>query len=74
MNVECEVECEKFSSGAFRDAFHVTTKQGEKWVLKKYNGKATETTLNTLKSTVENRGKPLQKTSSDAFSCKTHCQ
>ena len=54
MNVECEVECEKFSSGAFRDAFHVTIKQGEKWVLKKYNRKATETILNTLKSAVEN--------------------
>ena len=54
MNVECEVECEKFSSGAFRDAFHVTTKQGEKWVLKKYNGKATDIILNALKSTVQN--------------------
>ena len=53
LNVECEVKCEKFSSGAFRDAFHVTTKQ-EKCVLKKYNRKATDTILNTLKSNVEN--------------------
>ncbi len=54
MNVECEVECEKFSSGAFRDAFHVTTVHGEKWVMKKYNETATNTILNTVKSTVEN--------------------
>ena len=54
MNVECEVECEKFSSGAFRDAVHVTTKHGEKRVLKKYKGKAADTILNTLKSTMEN--------------------
>lgn len=33
MTVECKVESVKFSSGAFRDAFHATTVHGDKWVL-----------------------------------------
>ena len=40
MNIDCEVEGDRFSSGAFRDAFHVSTKHGQKWVLKTYNQKA----------------------------------
>ena len=40
MNVDCEVEGGRFSSGAFRDAFHISIKHGEEWVLKTYNQKA----------------------------------
>ena len=54
MNVECRVESEKFSSGAFRDAFHATTVHGDKWVIKTYNQKAKNTISETVKSTVEN--------------------
>ena len=53
MNVDCEVEGDRFSSGAFRDAFHVSTKHGQKWVLKTYNQKAKNTIVDTLNSTVE---------------------
>ena len=54
MTVECKVESVKFSSGAFRDAFHATTVHGDKWVLKTYNQKAKNTISETVKSTVEN--------------------
>ena len=54
MNVECKVESVKFSSGAFRDAFHATTADGDKWVIKTYNQKAKNTIRETIKSTVEN--------------------
>ncbi|XP_078350666.1 myosin heavy chain kinase B-like [Oculina patagonica] len=54
MNVECEVESEKFSSGAFRDAYHATTVHGDKWVIKTYNQKTKNTISDTVKSTVEN--------------------
>ena len=43
MTVECKVESVKFSSGAFRDAFHATTVHGDKWVLKTCNQKAKNT-------------------------------
>ena len=54
MSVECKLESVKFSSGAFRDAFHATTLHGDKWVLKTYNQKAKNTISETMKSTVEN--------------------
>ena len=54
MTVECKVESVKFSSGAFRDAFHATILHGDKWVLKTYNQKAKNTISETMKSTVEN--------------------
>lgn len=47
------VESEKFASGGFRDAFLGVSKDNEKWVVKKYHGKAANTITGTLNSTIE---------------------
>jgi hypothetical protein len=49
------VENEKFASGAFRDAFRVTSEGVNKkqWVIKKYNDNAKTTIVTTLASTIE---------------------
>ena len=56
---EVFVETQKFSSGAFRDAFHATTcnkagrtQQGQ-WVVKTYNNKAVETIEDKINSSIE---------------------
>ena len=54
MSAECKVERDKFDSGAFRDAFHATTVDGAKWVIKTYNKKAKNTITDTLKTTAQN--------------------
>ena len=47
------VDAQKFSSGGFRDAFLGVTKDKEKWVIKKYHGRAVNTITGTLNSTLE---------------------
>lgn len=61
VEVVCNVEKEKFSSGGFRDAFHatlannsVTEHLGNEWVVKSYNAKAVASITGTMQSTVEN--------------------
>ncbi|CAB3994281.1 Hypothetical predicted protein [Paramuricea clavata] len=47
------VETDNFSSGGFRNAFLRVSKDKDKWVIKTYNDKATDTITGTEESIVE---------------------
>ena len=54
--LELLVDAEKFSSGGFRDALLATScnhEEKQKWVIKKYNAKAKDAIINTLRTTEE---------------------
>lgn len=58
--LELLVDAEKFSSGGFRDAFLATScnhEEKQKWVIKKYNAKAKDAIINTLKTTEEDHSR-----------------
>ncbi|KAJ7365535.1 hypothetical protein OS493_005647 [Desmophyllum pertusum] len=50
------IDAEKFSSGGFRDAYEgrsLSPNDNQKWVIKKYNTKAKDTIVTTMKTTAE---------------------
>jgi hypothetical protein len=59
MEEELFVETKKFASGAFRDAFHATSKKSSKnhetkeWVVKTYNARARSTIGETVNTSIE---------------------
>lgn len=55
---EVNVETNKFSSGAFREAFHATScNKTDRWVLKLYNDKTIDTIVDCLKSSLSDHGR-----------------